>query len=247
MSKITLFKGNKPAIGLYTRTATLGDEYSFVEQFIEYYCHSFTKNNKKTRLAVFVEPRIKSGFPDVVFASYLPSIIDNWSDNRDALEVVDLKILSHLCGIEVAKVTTLISQLGFPENQTLVSLKKLMDAKLISYRDHNWRVREMRNVFSLTKLIAVEAKLNNINRVVDQTHLNTWFASHSYALTNTTHPREATIKKFSRYGLGLYCKGKRFHRIVKARQLSLPSSYLSFQFNEWIGKSIAHQGVVQYA
>ncbi|MDR1603495.1 MAG: hypothetical protein LBS10_01715 [Gracilibacteraceae bacterium] len=246
MNQIIMFKGNKPDIGLYVRTATLGDEYSLVEQFIEYYCHSFTRSNKKTRLAVFVEPRIESGFPDVVFASYLPSISDNWSDDREALTIYDLKMLSYLCGIEGAKGTALISKLGFPEKQTLDSLERLMDAKLITYRGHSWRVREMRNVFSLTKLIAVEAKLNDINRAVEQTRLNTWFASHSYALTNTTHPQEKTVKKFSRYGLGLYGKGRRFQRIVEAKQLPLPSSYLSFQFNEWIGKSIAHQGV-QYA
>jgi hypothetical protein len=242
MSQVILFNNSKPDIGLHTRPATLGDEYSLVEQFIEYYCHSFTRNNKKTQLAVFVEPRIESGFPDVVFASYLPSITNNWSDKREALDVYDLKLLSYLCGATEITGTKLISKLGFPERQTLTSLEKLMDSKLITYRERSWRVREMRDVFSLTKLIAVEAKLNDISKVVEQTHLNTWFASHSYALTNSTHPQGETVKTFSRYGIGLYCKGKQFQRVVEAKQYTLPSSYLSFQFNEWIGKSIARQG-----
>jgi hypothetical protein len=105
----------------------------------------------------------------------------------------------------------------------------------------------LREVFSLTKLIAVEAKLNDINKVVEQTHLNTRFASHSYALTNSVHPQGATVKTFKRFGLGLYGKDSHFRRIIEAKPFSLPSSYLSFQFNEWIGKSLARERGIHYA
>jgi hypothetical protein len=239
-----LFNSNRPEIGLYTRSATLGAEYSFVEQFIEYYCRMFNRNNKKNQLAVFVEPRIESGFPDIVFASYLPTITDNWSDKREELDVYDLKLLSYLCGTTEALGAKLISKLGFPERQTVTSLEKLMDAKLVTYCNHSWRVRKLRDIFSLTKLIAVEAKMNGVNNVVEQAHLNTWFASQSYALTNSERPQGETVSRFSRYGIGLYCKGKQFQRIVEAKQCALPSSYLSFQFNEWIGRYIARQGGV---
>lgn len=247
MSQVMIIKNSRPDIGLYVRPTTSGDEYALVEQFIDYYCHTFTRRNKKTQLAVFVEPRIDSGFPDIVFASYLPSIIDNWSDKREGLDMYDLKLLSYLCTTENVLGAKLISTLGFPEKQTITSLEKLMDAKLVSYRGHNWRVRGLRDVFSLTKLIAVEAKLNDIRKVVDQTHLNTRFASHSYALTNSSHPQGETVKTFKKLGIGLYGKGSQFHRIVEAKPHTLPSSYLSFQFNEWIGKSIAHQGGAVHA
>lgn len=247
MSQVMIIKNSCPDIGLYTRPTTLGDEYSLAEQFIEYYCHTFIRNNKKTQLAVFVEPRIDSGFPDVVFASYLPSITDNWSDKREALDVYDLKLLSYLCTSENVLGAKLISTLGFPEKQTVTSLEKLMDAKLVSYRDHSWRIRELRDVFSLTKLIAVEAKLHDIGKVVEQTHINTRFASHSYALTNSARPQSETVRTFKKFGIGLYGKDSRFRRIVEARQYNLPSNYLSFQFNEWIGKSLARQGGMQYA
>ena len=247
MSSVIVFNSSRPEIGLYTRPATTGAEYYLVEQFIDYYCHAFIRSNKKTQLAVFVEPRIETGFPDLVFASYLPSIAYNWSDKREALDVYDLKLLSYLYGTNNALGAKLIAKLGFSEKQTITSLEKLMDAKLISYRDRSWRVRELRDVFSLTKLIAVEAKLNDISRVVEQTHLNTWFASHSYALTNSARPQNETVKTFSRYGIGLYCKGAHFRMIVEAKPYSLPSSYLSFQFNEWIGKTNAHQGGTSYA
>lgn len=246
MSRVMIIKNSRPDIGFYARLATLGDEYELLEQFIEYYCSSFVCRNKKTQLAVFIEPRIDSGFPDVVFASYLPSIIENWSDERELLDIIDLKLLSFLCTTEDIDGAKIISTLGFSEKLTLASLEKLMDAKLISYRRHSWRIRNLREIFSLTKLIAVEAKLSDINKVIEQTYLNTRFASQSYALTNSVHPHGKTVQLFERFGLGLYGKGSQFRRIVEAKQLSMPSSYLSFQFNEWIGKSLA-RGVVQYA
>lgn len=247
MSQVMIIKHSRPDIGLYIRPTTLGNEYELVGQFIEYYCNTFIRNNKKTQLAVFIEPRIDSGYPDVVFASYLPSITDNWSEKREALDIFDLKLLSYLSTTEDAIGAKIISTLGFPERQTLTSLEKLMDAKLISYRGRSWRVRDLRNVFSLTKLIAVEAKLNDINKVIEQTHLNTRFASHSYALTNSVHPQDATVREFKRFGLGLYGRDSHFRHIVEAKPFPLPSNYLSFQFNEWIGKSLANEGEVHYA
>jgi hypothetical protein len=97
VNQIIVLKNTDPNIGLYTRNATIGEEYAMVEQFIDYYCSKFTNDNKKHNLAVFVEPRIGSGFPDVVFAAYRPSILDSWTNEREKLRVDDLKLLSFLC------------------------------------------------------------------------------------------------------------------------------------------------------
>ncbi len=242
MSQVMILDSSRPDIGLYTRNATVGDEFTLVKQFIDYYCNHFLHNNIKTKLAVFIEPRVESGFPDVVLASYLPSILHNWSDEREKLDTYDLKLLSHLCYAGNLSGSKIITKLGFPEKQTIISLEKLMDAKLISYRSGGWRVRELRDVFSITKLIAVEAKLNDISKVIEQSFHNTWFASHSYALTNSSSPNNETVRAFSKYGVGLYCNGPRFKKFVEAKQYALPSSYLSYQFNEWIGKAIVHKG-----
>lgn len=238
MDRILIFDQDRPQIDLYTRTVTQGEEYELVKQFIDYYCLQFMRNNKKTNLAVFVEPRLSSGFPDIVFASYLPSIERTWSSARKLLGTNDLKVLSHLILKGGVGGGHLQSTLKLPEGQTLLSLERLMDAKLVSYRNKKWTARELRDVFSIDKLVSVEAKINNISKAMEQSLINTWFASHSYALTNVSNPQPGTLKAFSRQGLGLYCKRKSFQRVIKAPELSLPSSYLSLKFNEWIGNSL---------
>jgi len=241
MSQILFLKYSQPSLGLSIRATTYGEEYSLVEQFIDYYCDAFVRYNKKMNLAVFIEPRIETGFPDIVFAHYYSSITDNWSSEREALSTRDLKLLSHLYSAGSASGKQLVFKLGFSEKQTLQSLEKLMDAKLVTYHKQTWHVRVMREVFSLKKLVAVEAKMSAVSKVIEQSHLNTWFASQSYALTSSKKPHQHTVDSLLKCGIGLYCTGSQFKKVINAKTLPLPSSYLSFQFNEWIGKAIAHQ------
>lgn len=236
MERVIIQQCSNPEIGYFARTSTQGEEFELVQHFIEYYCSKFEKDTKKYRLMVFVEPKISSGFPDIVFASYLPSIENNWSNERSRLDTCDLKVLSHIMHMNGCSGSNLIAGLRMPENQTLISLEKLMDAKMISRRNSLWMPRELRDIFSIIRLISVEAKINNISRVVEQSLLNTWFASESYALTNSMRPQEDTLRAFEHRGIGLYGKGRNFTKLLEAQEFSLPSSYQSLQFNEWIAK-----------
>ncbi|MDR2571615.1 MAG: hypothetical protein LBD23_15170 [Oscillospiraceae bacterium] len=240
MEQVIYLRNSRPDIGLFTRNTTFGDEHELVEQFVEYFCHEFLRRNKSTRLAVFIEPKIDSGFPDVIFACYSPKIMDNWSERREKLDTIDLKLLTYLYNAGGVSAAQIITILGFPENQTTKSLEKLMDAKLVSYRSGCWYMCQLSNVFSIKKLISVEAKLSNISNVIDQSFVNMRFASHSYALAGTARPQHETIRTFSRHGIGLYCKGAKFKKYVDAVQHTLPSNHLSFLFNEWIGRAISH-------
>jgi predicted transcriptional regulator len=240
MDRVHFFDHNMPDIGLFMRTSTQGDEIELVKEFIDFYCNRFTKNNKNNNLAVFIEPRIASGFPDIVFASYSPNILDNWSPAREKLDTNDLKILSHLILAKGCSGTQLITDLKLPEKQTLLSIEKLLDANMVFRAKEHWRAKDLKNIYSIKKLVSVEAKMNNMKKVVEQSIINTWFASQSYALTNISNPQSTTLNNFQEQGVGLYCKTKSFKKVVEAQKLSLPSSYLSLQFNEWVGNAIAH-------
>lgn len=242
MERTIVFDHNIEKIGLYTRNVTQGEEIELVKEFIEYYIHLFLKNNKLNNLAVFVEPKIASGFPDIVFASYSPEIIDNWSEAREKLDTIDLKVLSHLILARGCTGSALIMNLKLPEKSTLLSLEKLMDAHMICRAHGVWMPVALKKIYNVRKLVSVEAKISDMRKVAEQSLINTWFASQSYAVTSISNPQSTTIRHFEKQGTGLYCKRKGFQKVVEAQKLNLPSSYLSLQFNEWIGKSVAHQG-----
>ena len=160
--------------------------------------HNFLKSNKTNNLAIFVEPKVASGFPDIVFASYSPKILENWSEQRENLETNDLKVLSQLLMTKGSTGSELITRLKMPEKDTIQAIEKLLDAHMI-IRDHGlWKPVDIKKIYNIKKLISVEAKMTDIKKVAEQSLINTWFASQSYALTSTSNPQSSTIKKFER-------------------------------------------------
>lgn len=47
---------------------------------------------------------------------------------------------------------------------------------------------DIKKIYNIKKLISVEAKMTDIKKVAEQSLINTWFASQSYALTSTSNP-----------------------------------------------------------
>lgn len=240
MNRVMILDHNIKNIGLATRTVTEGEEQDLVKSFIDYYIHIFLKNNKVNNLAVFIEPQVASGFPDIVFASYSTRIMDNWSKERDRLDISDFKVLSYLIMSGGCSGDNLIGWLGMDEKVILETLEKLLDAKMVCCSKGVWKPVDLKKIYHIKKLVSVEAKMSDIRKVAEQTLINTWFASQSYALVNSANPQNNTINNFLKQGTGLYCKQKGFKKIVEAQKLKLPSSYLSLQFNEWVGKAVAY-------
>jgi hypothetical protein len=242
MERIITLKGDLSDIGLRFRNSTSGAETLLVESFIDFYSSRFLRDNKTRNLALFVEPQLASGFPDIVFAHYTPAFAESsWSEARDGLDTEDLKILSFLIQTGGATGKEIVSKLRISDSHALFSLEKLFDSKWISRADRCWRPSGVKRNFGLKKLVAVEAKINAMGRVTAQAVANVWFASHSYALTDTPHPRPATLASLARQGIGLYCKDKQFKKALESRTRSLPSSYASLLFNEWVAKAVLHR------
>lgn len=237
MSELQIFGENQKNIGLYTRTNTLGKEYDLVQEFISYYQEHFFRYNKKNHLAVFIEPKIESAFPDIVLASYDSATFKHWKSIRNKLNTQDLKILTVLIKTKGCN-STYLTELGFSDKKILESVEKLIDCEMIVRTKQKWRACKLDSYFGIKQLIAVEAKISDIKSVYSQTVMNTWFASESYALTLTKKPHEQTKELFNSRGLGLYTKSDSFKKVVSAKKMGLPTSYASLQFNEWIGKSL---------
>ncbi len=114
MERIQLFDKDIPAIGLRCRTSTQGEEFDLVKEFIKFYSTKFLRDNKVNNLAIFIELHIVSGFPDIVFASYSPTIVDNWNQSRKSLTTIELKILSYILMSTGVSGDRIISTLKMP-------------------------------------------------------------------------------------------------------------------------------------
>lgn len=157
VDRVIIFDQNIESIGLVTRPRTPGEELNLVQNFIDYYSSSFLKNDKVNNLAVFIEPQIATGFPDVVFATYSPGILQNWSDERERLTVNDLKVLSHLIMTGGHTGKSLITELRMPEKVILSAIENLLDAKMILRSQGLWEARKIQNIYSIKRLVSIEA------------------------------------------------------------------------------------------
>lgn len=229
---------NSPDIGLQFRTSTEGEEMDLVREFIDYYIVKFEKTNKKKHLAVFIEPCIESGYPDIVFAKYRPDILEHWNDARMRLTTNDLKVLSQLIYSRGCSGSYIMRTLKLSERQTIEALERLLDADMIVRKNGVWHSRNISYYYSIEQLVSIEAKMGDMKKVIEQSLKNTWFASQSYVLTGAEKPKESTIMNVKKQGVGLYCKKNKFKKLVEAKKMSLPSSYLSLQFNEWVASAL---------
>ena len=157
MERIMLLDKDMPNIGLTFRITTKGDECELVREFVEFYIDMFKRMNRKSNLAVFIEPRVETGFPDIVFAKYNPSMIESWNDKRRCLVTNDLKILSQLIYSRGCSGEHLLKCLKLSERQTLESLERLLDADMIVRKNGVWRAQSLKKIYGIERLISVEA------------------------------------------------------------------------------------------
>lgn len=239
MQKISILEENDNNIGLKTRKQTKGEELDLVKKFIEYYANKFDSKKTNTKLVIFCEPYIESGFPDIVFAEYQEEIYNNWNDKRENLKINDLKVLQHIINSKKITSKKIKTQLGLTgDNDLLPIIEKLYDAELIVRKNGFYEPKCLDLFYGIRKLEVFEAKINNITTVVEQANINNWFASKTFILSNVNHPTEKTIQKLEKTGVGMYALDQEFKKIKDAKKHSLPSCYISLLFNEWIGKKV---------
>lgn len=240
-----IFAACDARIGYQSRKVTLGPEYDLVRDFLRNGLDGNGYSFRSNQLAIFIEPRIDSGFPDIVLAEFQKGFYDCWKEARNELTSNELKVLSLLYSLGAADFNMVRSAMRVCPASAAKSLELLFDAELIE-RDRvmrKWKPLPLNETFGIKRLIAVEAKVCNRQDVLDQAALNRWFASESYALT-PTKPDTAFVERAKRAGVGMVSvtRQRTFRRCVKPRQFALPSSYASWQFNEWIGRRLSAEG-----
>lgn len=239
MSRILKFDTTSPSIGISVRSQKPGPEAALLNKFVEQYTSRLT--NLKRHYALFFEPLLPTGYPDLVVVSYNPKIYESWTKERMNLSVIELKLLHHLYYVNGASSSEIERQLGLSSKQLLKALENLMDARLLRRAKHLWIPKALKKSYGVSNIKTIEAKISNWKSVFEQASMNLWFSSQSCVLSPVTQPSRQTVNKAKNYGVGIYSlpEGCKFKTIQSpARSNGTPISYASWMFNEWIGRQI---------
>jgi hypothetical protein len=182
------------------------------------------------RATVFREPRLDSGFPDLVIVVWHPATMQKWASARDKLTPADLRLLQYLVSNGPADEDDL--RAVFSGRQLRAALDRLEEAILVRRFRSGWAARSIQKSFAVRNIIAVEAKVADWQRAAQQAYLNTWFTPESYVLLPDAakgHPLRAAARKL---GIGVVSKAQGLVRRPRTDG-ALPRSYASWLFNEW--------------
>lgn len=239
MADITIFYNSKPEIGYVARTSTTGNELNMVNEYIEFLKNKYRKLTKKN-VAIFIEPQLDTGYPDIVIVEYYPFSVDLWNDSRNSLTANDLKILFQIQKQKNTSVVNLSELLGYSITDIKRAIVKLHNCKLIHLSKSQQYVRNvpLKSYCRIEKIISIEAKIDKWAGAIHQANRNIWFSTESYVLMNKEHCNDYFVAKCRQEGLGIILLNGSIKLILKGEQREFPVSYASLQFNEWIQKSI---------
>lgn len=231
------FERTNQEIGLAVRKPKDGPEQTMVMRFIE--SMTSTLLGEDTSVAVFREPRVEGAFPDLVIATFDSRVLAWWPTNRYHLSVQDIKILQSIHTLGAVSPRLLESSLGFDSRQSVRSLDALCAAELITINGDMWTPVSLEESFGIRRLIAVEAKISARRSVFLQARRNSWYASESYVLIPKTRTLDRQDHNYSSSGIGMFALDCGYvETLVQPTVRPLPSSYISWLFNEWIGRAL---------
>lgn len=215
-------------LGVIPRSKRTGPELDLISVFLD---RPIFTAPPRCEMAIFQEPRLPSGFPDLVVALWRRDIVRNWEPARKDLLTDDIRLAHYLFQIGPARVPDLQNTIG---RKVCRSLERLRLAGMVRPQRDKWALRPLREVFAIEQLIAVEAKVSEWRGGLKQAWLNTWFASASYLLIPQVPRRSAVLDRAREIGIGVCTLQERV--IAPTCRPRLPSSYASWLFNEWVGR-----------
>jgi hypothetical protein len=206
-----------------------GPESDLVDRFAEAFASSPTRS-RGLRTTLFREPRLLSGFPDLVAVTWHAPTAERWTGARRRLSTSDLRLVQLLVSMGPATQSMVERLVGRRQASRLPALQ---DAGLLLERAGEWRVRRLRDAFAVRGIVAFEAKIADLGQAVAQASANRWFASESYVLLPSAPRRAAAAAEASRLGVGIWIDGMNSPLLAARTNTEQPVSFASWLFNEW--------------
>lgn len=238
MCRVDIMTADSNALNIAMRKSTQGPEIEIVRRFVREYKALAAERSWKHDVAIFIEPRLSTGYPDILIAHYDPNKIQSWTEARGSLSDRDLKILALLMNSGQMDASRVSYLLGFLECDVEASFEALMTCGLASLSRGQCKPAKKTSFFSLERLVSVEAKTGNALEALGQAFRNTGFSSWSYALLGNESMSQRLRNKFEALGVGAIAGGS-FDEVVPPKKHKVPICQTSLRVNEWIARQIA--------
>lgn len=235
IDNIIIFNNSDSRIGYVARTSTQGKELDMVNRYVEFLINKYSKTKSK-KVAIFIEPQIDTGYPDIVVVEYRPCTNLMWNSQRNNLNSTDLKLLFYIQNQKNLSLLEISETLGYPIDVVQKSVDKLSDCGLVHLSKNKTSIRniQLKSYCRINKIIAIEAKIDKWNEAIRQANNNIWFSTESYILLNKESCSTAITDICQENGLGIILVNGKIETILEGDKRQFPVSYFSLQFNEWI-------------
>lgn len=180
---------------------------------------------------VFREPGIETWYPDLIVVSFRPEICEI-AENRPILKKSSLQILSHIFFVKSTTPEEISRLTCQKKTAVLRSIKDLESLGLISCEDGIIQSKE--EAFLFSGVIAIEAKIKDWKKAIQQAVQNRWFASQSYILLPYRKDFSEICSKASSLRIGvLSVRDGEVVMISPPEDHGIPKSYGTMMIHEW--------------
>lgn len=220
------------ATAMAFRQPTAGPELDIVHQYCQEHLTGLEEGNA---VSVFLEPKLDSGFPDIVVVFWDQSVAQRWPNERSDLLSRDLPIIHYVNMTGSMPISMLVKRFGARKASDV--MLRLSDAQVVEVRTDGLYRKPVEEVYAVKRLVAIEAKVKDWRKGLEQAFQNTWFASESYLLLGTLPQRGGLAACAKRLGVGVMHKEQSLlEPYLKSTVGMLPASHASWIFNEWAWK-----------
>ncbi len=212
-------------------------EDKLLDRFIE--SGFFEKlNTKRYNYTLIHEPYTGFGYADLVCLRWNKSIYEKWNSRREGLQEEDIKILHYLYNSQRAKTLIQIERdLGYKSKKLYKIIDRLISAELITENNKNrFKVRPLNDIFFIYEIIAVEAKIRDWKKALEQSFNNVFFASKSFSLFPEETINQNLLNAYGKTDVGVLAVGKNYRQVLKPSKMRIPASLTAWRFNEMLGR-----------
>ena len=191
-----------------------------------------------TTSIVLREPRLPTGFPDLVVVTPSRAMV-LWRSKSLPLAQRQLKLLHHIAICEAVHEETLASALGWSEHAMSSEIDRLCGLGLLRKRNTIVSPGPSSQRLIPDRIMAVEAKMHDWTGAIRQAAANTWFASESYILVPSSIVSPRLKEEARHWGVGVIeFAGAKTCIASRAPERELPASYGSWVIAHMVGQAL---------